>query len=63
LSLCEYREAGPERVEEELVCSELPQARALLRKTFDDEAVINNALKESRYYIVVDISCKKTADS
>jgi transcription elongation factor GreB len=45
-------------VEEELVCSELPQARALLRKTFDDEVVINNVLKESRF-IVVDISYKK----
>lgn len=36
----------------------IPDLRALLRKSIDDEMVIKSALKESRY-IVVDISQKK----
>lgn len=57
-----YRIVGADELDpkKNYISLDSPLARALLKKTIDDEVVIKNALKESRY-IVVDISYKKPA--
>ncbi|WP_027157099.1 transcription elongation factor GreB [Methylobacter luteus] len=57
-----YRIVGADELDpkKNYISLDSPLARALLKKTIDDEVVIKNALKESRY-IVVDIGYKKPA--
>jgi transcription elongation factor GreB len=57
-----YRIVGADELDpkKNYISLDSPLARALLKKTIDDEVVIKSALKESRY-IVVDISYKKPA--
>jgi transcription elongation factor GreB len=57
-----YRIVGADELDpkKNYISLDSPLARALLKKTIDDEVVIKNALKESRY-IVVDVSYKKPA--
>jgi transcription elongation factor GreB len=57
-----YRIVGADELDpkKNYISLDSPLAKALLKKSIDDEVVIKNALKESRY-IVADISYKKPA--
>ncbi|WP_349431538.1 transcription elongation factor GreB [Methylomarinum sp. Ch1-1] len=48
-----YRIVGPDEIEpgKGYISLDSPLARALLKKTVDDEIVIRNELQESRYYV------------
>lgn len=49
-----YRIVGADEIDpkKQYISLDSPLARALLKKTFDDEVVIRNELKETRYTIV-----------
>ncbi len=49
-----YRIVGPDEIESSkgYISLDSPLARALLKKTLDDEIVIRNELQETRYYVV-----------
>jgi transcription elongation factor GreB len=55
-----YRIVGADELDpkKQYISLDSPLARALLKKTFDDEVAIKNELKESRY-TVVDINYGK----
>jgi len=56
-----YRIVGADEIDpkKHYISLDSPMARALLKKSFDDEVVIKNDLKESRY-VVVDINYNKS---
>ncbi|WP_031435518.1 transcription elongation factor GreB [Methylomarinum vadi] len=49
-----YRIVGPDEIDsgKGYISLDSPLARALLKKTLDDEVVIRNELRETRYYVV-----------
>lgn len=49
-----YRIVGPDEIDSSrgYISLDSPLARALLKKTLDDEVVIRNELQETRYYVV-----------
>ncbi len=55
-----YRIVGADELDpkKHYISLDSPLAKALLKKTFDDEVILNNAFKQTRY-IVVDISYRK----
>ncbi|MDO9424490.1 MAG: transcription elongation factor GreB [Methylobacter sp.] len=56
-----YRIVGPDELDPKKhdISLDSPLARALLKKTFDDEVAIKNALKAARY-TVIDIDYRKS---